>query len=199
MGPGPELTSRRQIRFYAALGFRLALRRKTKPLDALGLAGVESHDRVEGTSPGRSFAGRFDSPGFPVLYAAESPDTCAAEIAHHIKVHYLDRKHVRQAKEFHYTLVEIPIAGAFDDLRRRRDAPRGLQAATPAAYPAARLYARKAFQEGLDGLLYTSARHRGGTCVARFLAVGVTLATRAVGAVRFRWTGTKLVRMGEPS
>lgn len=189
------MTGRRKVLFYAALCFRLALRRKVNPLDALGLRGVQSRERQAGASSARSYAGRFDSPGFPVLYVAESPDTCAAEVAHHLKAHYLDRKHAVRAQDFTYTLLEIPIAGAFDDLRSRRDAPRGLQSPSPAAYTAARAYARKAWQDGLDGLTYASARHRGGTCVARFLASGIALATRPVGSIRFRWTGKKLVRM----
>jgi hypothetical protein len=51
----------------------------------------------------------------------------------------------------------------------------------------------------MDGLIYASARHRGGTCVVRFLASGVVLATRPVGNVRFLWTGKKLVKVPVPA
>jgi hypothetical protein len=51
---------------------------------------------------------------------------------------------------------------------------------------------------GLDGLIYRSARHRGGTCVARFLPRGLVLATRPLGSVRFHWNGKKLARTGIP-
>lgn len=185
----------RRVLFYAALCYRLALRRESNPLEALGLSGVQSRERIEGAGSARQFPGRFDSPGFPVLYAAETSTTCAAEIAHHLKTHYLDRKQLRP-QDFIYTLLEVPIAGAFDDLRTRRDAPKGLQSPAASAYAMARRYAVKAFQDGMDGLLYSSARHRGGTCVARFLASGIILATRPVGSVRFRWTGKKRVKAG---
>jgi len=189
------VVANRKMLFYAALCFRLALQRKSNPLDALGLKGVQSRDRLEGVSSARQYSGRFDSPGFPVLYVADTPATCAAEIAHHLKTHYLDRKHALRPQDFLYTLLEVPIAGAFDDLRRRRDAPKGPQTPSGAGYVLGRRYAVKAYEDGMDGLLYASARHRGGTCVARFLASGLTLATRPVGKVRFHWTGKKLVQV----
>lgn len=189
----------RKVVFYAALCYRLALRRETAPLAALGLPGVQSRQRLEGASGARAFPGRFDAPGFPVLYVAETPATCAAEIAHHLKAHYLDRKRALRPQDFHYTLLQVPVAGAFDDLRARRDAPRGLQAPATSVYTLARRYAFKAYQDGMDGLLYASSRHRGGTCVARFLASGITLATHPVGAVTFHWTGKKLVKIQHPA
>ena len=70
----------RRVLFFAALCYRLALRRPTNPLEALGLPGVQSRERVEGASSARRFPGRFDSPGFPVLYAATAPATCAASV-----------------------------------------------------------------------------------------------------------------------
>jgi len=183
----------RRILFYAALCFRLALRRPGNPLEALGLPGVQSRDRLAGTGAARSFPGRFDSPGLPVLCAADSAETCAAEIAHHLKAHYIDRKHGLRPQDFRYTLLEVPIAGAFDDLRGRPDAPRGLVAPTATAYSPARQYAAKACQEGLDGLIYASPRRRGGTCIARFLTPGLRIPTRPVGSVRFHWTGKRLL------
>jgi len=185
----------RKVLFYAALCCRLALRRQSNPLDALGLKGVQSRERREGAGTARHYPGRFDSPGFPVLYAADTAATCAAEIGHHLKAHYLDLKQAPRPQDFTCTLLEVPIAGAFDDLRHRRDAPKGLQTPSESGYPLARLYARKAYADGMDGLLYRSARHRGGTCVARFLASGIILATRPVGTVCFHWTGRKLVKV----
>jgi RES domain-containing protein len=186
----------RRVLFFAALCYRLALRRPVSALEALGLPGVQSRERVEGASAARRFPGRFDSPGFPVLYVATAPDTCAAEVAHHLKAHYLDRKRALRPQDFTYTLLEVPIAGAFDDLRGRRDAAKGLQSPGTSVQSLARLYAFKAFQDGMDGLIYRSARHRGGTCVARFLAPGLVLATHPVGSVGFHWTGKKLVKVG---
>lgn len=192
------MAAARRVLFFAELCFRLALRRRTSPLEALGLPGVQSRERVEGASSARKYPGRFDSPGFPVLYVATTVETCAAEIAHHLKTHYLDLTHALRPQDFDYTLLEVPIAGAFDDLRSRRDAPRGLQTPATGVYSLARLYAFKACQEGMDGLIYGSARRRGGTCVARFLAGGLVLATRPVGRVRFHWTGKKLLQAPAP-
>ena len=186
------MATRRRIVFYAALCFRLALRRPGNPLEVLGLAGVQSRERVTGAGTARAYPGRFDSPGFPVLYVAETVETCVAEIAHHLQAHYLDHRHGLHAQDFRYTLLEVPIAGAFYDLRGRRDAPRGLVAPSGAAYAVARRYAVRACQDGLDGLIYGSPRLRDGTCLARFLTPGLTIPTRPVGEVRFHWTGTRL-------
>lgn len=187
------MAGQRRILFYAALCFRLALRREAEPLAALGLAGVQSRERLTGAGASRAYPGRFDSPGFPVLYVAETVETCAAEIGHHLKTHYLDYRHGLHPQDFAYTLLEVPIAGAFDDLRGRRDAPKGLVSPSGAACAPARRYAARACRDGLDGLICGSPRHRGGTCVARFLTPGLAIPTRPVGQVRFHWTGKRLL------
>lgn len=176
---------------YARLCLRLALRRGRSALELLGLAGVESRDRAQWAAPTRAFCGRFDSPGFPVLYAAEDAGTCVAEVAHHLKTHYL--RHLGRPRElvFRYDLLEVPLSGRFDDLRRHLTP--GLQAPSRLSYPAARQYALAAFQCGLDGLIYDSSRRRGGTCIARFLPAGLVLPVRGIGVRVFTWTGRRLV------
>lgn len=179
----------RKTVLYARLCLRLALQRERNPLETLGLA-VQSRDRLEGVGRGRS--GRFDAPGFPVLYAAEALKTCQLEVAHHLRTHYLAwRKHVLP-QTFRYQVMEVPLAGRFDDLRTRTLA--ALQGPSPRAYAACREYAYAAQRAGLDGLLYASARHRGGTCVARFVAAGQRLPMEAVGAWELIWTGKRLLQ-----
>lgn len=177
---------------YAQLCLRLSLQREISALALLGLAGVQSKERAQGVAlPGRAYSGRFDSPGFPVLYAAEKAVTCEAEVAHHLLTHYLRHKAAVRPQTFVYRLKEVPISGRFDDLRRRSLA--GLQAPTRLAYPTSRRYALAAFKAGMDGLLYASARHVGGTCIARFLPNGLRLPVQVVGIRTFRWNGKKLV------
>ena len=177
---------------YARICLRLALQREHDALEQLGLAGVQSRERAQGTAlPSRGFPGRFDAPGFPVLYAAEAVETCEAEVAHHLKTHYLRHKPSLRPQAFTYELLEVPISGRFDDLRK--PAAKGLQAPTPRAYPASRRYAFAAFRLGMDGLIYASARHLGGTCIARFLPAGLRLPVRPVGRRTFQWNGRKLV------
>ena len=177
---------------YARLCLRLALQRERSALELLGLAGVQSRERAQGTPvSGRVYSGRFDFPGFPVLYAAEAIETCEAEVAHHLRTHYLLHKAALRPQTFVYRLLEVPISGCFDDLRR--PVLPGLQAPTRRAYPASRQYALAAFKVGMDGLLYASARHIGGTCIARFLPARLILPVQSVGTRTFRWSGKKLV------
>lgn len=177
---------------YARLCFRLSLQREHSALKLLGLVGVQSKERAYGAvAPSRAYSGRFDSPGFPVFYAAEKTETCEAEVAHHLLTHYLRHKAALRPQTFAFRLQEVPIAGRFDDLRHRSLA--GLQVPTRLAYPASRQYAVAAFKAGMDGLLYASARHVGGTCIARFLPHGLRLPVQAVGTRTFRWNGKKLV------
>lgn len=178
----------RKTLLYARLCLRLALQRERNPLEALGLK-VQSRDRAEGAARGRS--GRFDAPGFPVLYAAEALKTCQMEVAHHLKSQYLDRRKQVQPQVFRYQILEVPMAGRFDDLRAR-PLP-WLQAPSPRAHAACHEYAYAAQRDGLDGLLFASSRHRGGTCVARFLPAGLRLPMEAVGAWNLTWTGKRLV------
>lgn len=166
-------------------------------MDLLGLAGVQSEDRLAGeVGRGGTYAGRFDAPGFPVLYAAEDMATCEAEVAHHLTTRYLARERAPRPRDFTYTALEVPLAGRFEDLRDPRRDLKGLQAPTKRAYSVGRQYAYAAYRAGLDGLIYASTRHIGGTCVARFLASGVVIPTAAVGMKVFHWTGRKLVLRG---
>lgn len=177
---------------YARICLRLALQRERSTLDILGLTGVQTKERAQGASlPSRVYSGRFDSPGFPVFYAAEESATCEAEVAHHLRTHYLRHKTALRPQTFTYYLLEVPISGRFDDLRKPSLA--GLQAPTRRAYPTSRQYALAAFKVGMDGLLYTSARHIGGTCIARFLPGGLRLPLQPIGTRIFRWNGKRLV------
>ncbi len=177
---------------YAKVCLRLALQRERSALERLGLTGIQSKDRIQGAATSsRSYSGRFDSPGFPVFYAAEEVKTCEAEVSHHLTTHYLRYSKGSRAQTFTYRLLEVPISGRFDDLRTSSLA--GLQAPSRLSYPACRQYALAAFQVGMDGLLYASARHRGGTCIARFLPNGLRLPVEDVGYRIFSWTGKKLV------
>jgi len=180
----------RSILIYARICLRLALQRERNPLEDLGLPGVQSRERLEGVARGR--AGRFDAPGFPVLYAAEALRTCQLEVAHHLKAQYLDRHPVPRPQRFRYQILEVPLAGRFEDLRSRKDL-KGLQSPGPATYPACRQYAFATHREGLDGLIYPSARHRGGTCIARFVPPGQRLPVEPAGSWELQWTGKRLV------
>ncbi len=176
---------------YARLCLRLALQRPESTLARLGLVGVQSAARAGGGAvANRTFWGRFDSPGFPVLYAAEDVETCEAEVAHHLRTHYLRFQLAAHHQIFRYSLLELPLSGRFDDIRRHSTP--GLQSPSRLSYPAARQYAIAAFEVGLDGLLYDSPRHHG-PCVARFLPGGLRVPYATIGARTFVWTGKRLV------
>jgi len=177
---------------YARLCFRLALQRERSALVLLGLKDIQSQERDQSVALStRTYAGRFDAPGFSVLYAAEEAETCEAEVAHHLRVHYLRHKPLRP-QTFTYRLLEVPLSGRFEDLREPSLA--GLQTPTRHAYPAGRSYAYAAFQAGMDGLIYASSRKKGGTCIARFLVGVLRLPFQEVGTRSFHWNGKQLAR-----
>lgn len=176
---------------YARICYRLQILREHDALALLGLPGVASKERSAGAA-NRTYFGRFDAPGFPVLYAAEEVATCEAEVAHHLLAHYLELS-VRKPRDFRYQVLRVPLAGHFDDLHRADR--KGLCAPSPSAYPAARKHAWAACEAGLDGLLYPSPRKAGGHCVARFLLGGIRIQTDAVGFRSFHWSGRRLTRV----
>lgn len=186
------MAARRRLLPYARICLRLSLQRPVDALARLGLVSIQSRERSSGVAPGnRCFHGRFDAPGFPVLYAAEDLATCEAEVAHHLMTHHLVHASPKP-RVFAYQVLQAPLSGLFDDLRHRDRA--GLCAPTAKAYPAARAYAWAACEADLDGLIYPSPRHPGGTCVARFLLSGLRIHTTVAGEKSFRWNGKKLTK-----
>lgn len=88
-----------------------------------------------------------------------------------------------------YRELVAGVIGPFHDLRGRDDEP-ALSADIAAAYPAGQALARRIFSAGGNGVIYPSARRKGGTCLAAFrphLIQNVRLGE----TVTFEWRGER--------
>ncbi|MEO6379089.1 MAG: RES family NAD+ phosphorylase [Caulobacteraceae bacterium] len=128
---------------------------------------------------------RFNGPDRGAWYAALEVETCLGEVAFHM-ADFLGRTGDRRAV-VDYVEMHASLAGEFVDLRG--EAGHASLNPDPAlGYPAGNAVAEAARARGLNGLIYPSIRHTGGTCFA-------ALWPHAVQSVapgdrwRMTWTG----------
>jgi hypothetical protein len=106
---------------------------------------------------------RFNGPGRGAWYAALAVATCLAEVAYHM-AEFLGRTGVFEAT-VEYAEMHASLAGEFIDLRTL-PGHRCLDPDPAVGYPAGNLVADASRARGLNGIIYPSVRHRGGTCFA---------------------------------
>ncbi len=129
---------------------------------------------------------RFNGPDRGAWYAALRVQTSMAEVAFHIG------RELERVRDWHATVEYAELwasfAGDFVDLRDVSPLPACLDADTAVGYPAGNALAAQAMAEGLNGVVYPSVRHPGGTClVALWPHVVQSVAQGAV--VRLVWAG----------
>jgi RES domain-containing protein len=106
---------------------------------------------------------RFNGPGRGAWYAALAVDTCLAEVIFHMG-EFLGRAGDYRAT-VEYAEMFASLAGEYVDLRRRRNHP-CLDRDPAIGYPIGNALADAARARGLNGVVYPSVRHAGGTCFA---------------------------------
>src|SRR5271157_2122957 len=118
-------------------------------------------------------------------YAALAVETSMREIAWHM-TDFLGKSGAYRGV-VDYAEMFASMAGEFLDMRAAGAHP-GLDPDPAIGYPAGNAIADAAFAEGLNGIIYPSVRHRGGTCLAALRPHAVQ--SVAPGAVyRFEWSG----------
>lgn len=130
---------------------------------------------------------RFNGPDRGAWYAALAVETSLHEVAFHL------RRELQRVNDYvatvDYTEMWASFAGGFVDLRTVRPAPDCLHPDADIGYPAGNQLARETLDAGLNGIIYPSVRHTGGTClVALWPHVVQSVAQGRV--LRLRWTGT---------
>lgn len=125
---------------------------------------------------------------------AGAADTARAEVTFHL-TRELDNVGIYENVTAYRELV-AGVIGPFHDLRGREGEP-ALSADVAVAYPAGQTLARGIFGAGGNGVIYPSARRKGGTCLAAFrphLIQNVRLGE----TVTFAWKGERepVVRTG---
>jgi len=142
--------------------------------EARGLGGVSPHELVHGVPHAAhinaAFAyarprapNRFNGPSRGAWYAALDVATCLAEVAFHMTRFLADSGILETAID--YAELHASFAGEFLDLRSTPGHP-SLDPDTETGYPEGNRLADAALAQGLNGILYPSVRHAGGTCIA---------------------------------
>ena len=131
---------------------------------------------------------RFNGPGLGAWYAALAVETSLAEVTFHIGRELAHSGDFRATVE--WAELWASFAGMFVDLRGVAPPPACLDPEPSRGYPAGNALAAQAREEGLNGVIYPSVRHAGGTCLVALWPH--TVQSVAQGAVwRTRWEGSE--------
>ena len=114
----------------------------------------------------RPTGNRFNGPEIGAWYAGFTADTALAEVTWHVTRALRAIGRYDQEKEYVGLLADFD--DTFPDCRRAATRPAYLDSDPKVAYPAGQDLARALRAAGMPGLIYSSARHIGGTCIAAF-------------------------------
>jgi RES domain-containing protein len=129
---------------------------------------------------------RFSGPSRGAWYAALDVDTSIAEVSFHM-TEFLERTGVYEAV-VQYSEMYASLAGQYLDLREVADHP-SLNADIVTGYKAGNALADIVRNEGLNGIIYPSVRHIGGTCVVALWPHAVQSVTQG-GIIQLTWNGS---------
>lgn len=161
-----------------------------------GLLGLATNELVHDVPHARfinaSFA--YAKPGQPsrfsgaqrgAWYAALEVRTCLSEVGFHLTQMLAETG--QYAATVEYAEMLCSLAGAFMDLRPMPEHP-ALGADIAVAYPIGNGLAEAARRAGLNGIIYPSVRHAGGTCIAALRPAAVQ-SVRQASVYRMIWRG----------
>jgi RES domain-containing protein len=134
---------------------------------------------------------RFNGADRGAWYAALDVETCLREIVFHM-TEFLARTGEFRAK-VQYSELHASLAGEYLDLRSMPDHP-SLSIDRVLGYQAGNALARAAIANDINGIIYPSVRHPGGTCFVALWPHAVQSA--AQGAIHVvEWTGEPVPRI----
>jgi hypothetical protein len=130
---------------------------------------------------------RFNGPNRGAWYAALAVQTCLAEVSFHMTMFLAAAGDLHATVE--YAEMFASAAGDFLDLRAAPNHPcLGTDIAT--AYPLGNALADQARANALNGIVYPSVRHVGGTCLA-LLRPAAVQSVRQGDVYRLTWDGAR--------
>jgi RES domain-containing protein len=131
---------------------------------------------------------RFNGPGRGAWYAALIVETAIAEVAYHMT------RELERVQDFNATVdyaeMFASFAGRFVELRRLAAPPPCLDPDPAMGYPAGNMVANAARAEGLNGIIYPSVRHEGGTCLVALWPQAVQSVAQG-RVLRLEWRGAR--------
>ena len=164
--------------------------------EARGIVGLAASELVHDVPHARfinaSFAyarpgqpNRFNGGDRGAWYAALDVKTCLKEVGFHLTSALADAGDYNATVE--YAEMFSSLAGEFFDLRRTPDHP-ALDPDKARGYPIGNALAEKARAHSLNGIIYPSVRHPGGTCIVALRPAAVQ-SVRQGAVYRMTWTG----------
>lgn len=113
------------------------------------------------------FGGRFNSPGRGAWYAGFQLETSVEEVAYHKRAFLTDMR-ARGVFTFDYVDFLADFSADFYFLKAAEARECLNPDPVPECYGPSQALALRLLNEGCNGIVYSSVRHRGGTCVACF-------------------------------
>ena len=110
------------------------------------------------------FGSRFNGPDRGAWYAGFSHETSEKEVAYH-KMKELQEINWQEKETFSYADFLADFRGKFHDIRSD---PRFVNCLDPSSYRTSQHLARELLLAGSAGVVYSSVRHKVGTCIACF-------------------------------
>ena len=115
----------------------------------------------------RPYGNRFNPPGWGAWYCAFDCETSLQEVAFHL-TRALQAAGGDFDNETRYIELLADFEADFVDLRHQNPMPDCLHPDTSIGYPAGQELADQVRQSGHNGIVYPSARHEAGVCLAAF-------------------------------
>ncbi len=115
-------------------------------------------------------------------YAALDVETCMREVSYHMA------DFLGKSGQYKGVVEYAELFASIVDLRKMRS-HRCLHPDPAIGYPAGNAVADNAIARGLNGIVYPSVRHSGGTCIAALLPHAVQSVAPG-GLYRFEWSGS---------
>lgn len=128
---------------------------------------------------------RFNGADRGAWYAALDVVTCLREVGYHLTNALADAGDYNAVVE--YAEMFCSLAGEFLDLRQAPNHP-SLDPDQAKAYPVGNALAESARAAGLNGIIYPSVRHEGGTCIAALRPAAIQ-SVRQGAVYRMTWQG----------
>ncbi|WP_172123450.1 RES family NAD+ phosphorylase [Devosia sp. 919] len=128
---------------------------------------------------------RFNGADRGAWYAALDVATCISEVGYHLTNMLADAGDFNATVE--YAEMFCSLAGEFLDLRQVPGHP-SLEPDPVKAYPVGNAIAESARATGLNGIIYPSVRHPGGTCIVALRPAAVQ-SVRQGAVYRMIWKG----------
>lgn len=128
---------------------------------------------------------RFNGAERAAWYAALDVATCLREVGYHLTNALADAGDYNATVD--YAEMFCSLAGEFLDLRQVPDHP-SLNPEKAKAYPIGNALADSARAAGLNGIIYPSVRHTGGTCLVALRPAAVQ-SVRQGAVYRMTWRG----------